>query len=310
VSSKDSRYRSDAAPDYSHRFHAGNVGDVWKHCVLVEVLSEMGPTRAPVTFVETHAGEGSYALGPTGEWTEGIGKLWSDAACAARADALGQYLRICREHASERERPERYPGSPTIARSVLGPTARLVLWERDSSACERLALGLQGDRETRVACGDGLAAAEEEIRTAESQGHRVVALIDPTYGQKSDWLSVPDALARLVRSSERACLVLWYPVKSHTRPNAMIARLQSAGVSATIAELITTPLEHKRSRLNGSALLLVRPPARGLEAIAALAPSIGRRCATHAGEWSFRIQSWVATDQALSSRRGTTRTVL
>ena len=33
-----SRYRSDAAADYSHRFHAGNVGDVWKHCVLVTVL--------------------------------------------------------------------------------------------------------------------------------------------------------------------------------------------------------------------------------------------------------------------------------
>ena len=76
-----SRYVPDAAPDYSHRFHAGNVGDVWKHLVLVEVLSRVAGRPGRIVYCESHAGEGGYMLGPTGEWSEGIGRLW------ARADA-------------------------------------------------------------------------------------------------------------------------------------------------------------------------------------------------------------------------------
>jgi len=81
-------------------------------------------------------------------------------------------------------------------------------------------------------------------------------------------------------------------VKSLTRPNAMIARLEAAGVRATAAELITTPLAHQRQRLNGSGMILVRPPVGAIESIAASAAAIGPRCATRAGSWSFRIVSW------------------
>ena len=86
--------------------------------------------------------------------------------------------------------------------------------------------------------------------------------------------------------------MLWYPVKSLTRPNAMIARLKAAGVSATVAELITTPLEHQRKRLNGSGMLLVRPPAGTLSAIGAAAAVLGPRCATRVDTWSLRLVSW------------------
>src|SRR4051812_14397815 len=64
VSSPPSRYGPDGAADYSHRFHAGNVGDVWKHCVLLEILRHAGDGTARTVYVESHAGEGGYALGP------------------------------------------------------------------------------------------------------------------------------------------------------------------------------------------------------------------------------------------------------
>ncbi len=103
-----------------------------------------------------------------------------------------------------------------------------------------------------------------------------MALIDPPWSRKSDWTAIPDVLAAAVRASTRATFLLWYPVKSLTRPNAMLARLEAAGVGGTIAELITTPLEHTRNRLNGSGVLLVRPPDGVVEALAAAAPIIGR----------------------------------
>ncbi len=278
-----SRYRTDDPLDYSHRFHAGNVGDVWKHCVLAEVLRRAG---TPAAYLESHAGEGAYPLGPTGEWTEGIGRLHD---VPPTDDALGRYLALWHRLGAER----RYPGSPLLARAVLGDAAPLLLWERDAGVCARLATHVPG---ATITCGDGLAALPDAIATAERHDGTVVALIDPPYTQKADWTAVPDALIAAVRAGRRACVVLWYPVKSLTRPNAMIARLQAAGVPGTIAELVTTPLEHQRRRLNGSGMLLVRPPAGTLEHIAAAAPTLGAHCATFAGVWSLRMQSWAAGD--------------
>jgi 23S rRNA (adenine2030-N6)-methyltransferase len=286
-----SRYRPDAAPDYSHRFHAGNVGDVWKHLVLVAVLERACAAGGRVTYVESHAGEGDYALGPTGEWTEGIGRLWADSAVDGDG-ALARYVARCRALAGGGARPERYPGSPRLARAVLGPEADLVLTERDPAACARLRAALGASPATRIACADGLAVLPDAVRDAEARGDAVVALVDPPFTQKPDWLVIPDAVIAAAVASTRARLLLWYPVKSLTRPNAMIARLKAAGVSATVAELITTPLEHQRQRLNGSGLVVIRPPAGSIAAIAAAAPELGARCATRAGVWSLRLAAW------------------
>jgi 23S rRNA A2030 N6-methylase RlmJ len=99
---------------------------------------------------------------------------------------------------------------------------------------------------------------------------------------------VPDAVIGAARAAAGACIVLWYPLKSLTRPNAMLARVAAAGVSAIAAELVTTPFGERRARLNGSGVLLVRPPAGALEAISAALPVLGGRCATR-GTWSARI---------------------
>ena len=292
MSSPRSRYQPDAAPDYSHRFHAGNVGDVWKHCALVEVLRLAAASGPGVAYVESHAGEGSYALGPTGEWTEGIGRLWTAAEPARLDDAVGRYVELCRRLGAGADRPTRYPGSPLLARAVLGADASMALHETDPAACRGLAAAMPNDPHVVVAETDGLAALPAAVRVAETGGGSVVALVDPPYTQKADWTRVPDALAVAVAASTRACFLLWYPVKSLTRPNAMIARLGAAGVSGVIAELITTPLSHQRQRLNGSGVLLVRPPRRTLRALAAAAPVLARHCATQPRAWSFRIHSW------------------
>ena len=46
-----------------------------------------------------------------------------------------------------------------------------------------------------VANGDGLAALAEEIAGAEERSDTVVALVDPPWTRKADWIEVPDALA-------------------------------------------------------------------------------------------------------------------
>jgi len=281
-----SRYAAAGGADYRHRLHAGNVGDVWKHCVLVAVLRAVAasPTAA---YLETHAGDGRYPLHPTGEWTEGIGRLWRDEP---RASALADYVSLCRRLGEGDERPVAYPGSPAFARAVLGDAAELVLWERHTRAASHLISLVGGHTRTRVTIGDGLAMLNEALHASHADA--VVALVDPSWGQKSDWQTIPDALVRAARAAPRACLLLWYPVKSLTRPNAMMECLAAAGVEGVAAELVTTPLGHQRHRLNGSGVLLVGAPASAVDAVAAAAPEIGARCATFSGAWSLRLRAF------------------
>jgi len=321
--SSGSRYASaDAPTSYSHRFHAGNVGDVWKHCALVEVLRRVAAEPAvaasargvagahaghrTVHYVETHAGEGRYPLAATGEWTEGIGRLWTtavrddthrtddgrqgrgagDGGHGNDGDAgVARYVALCRRLGRGSARPETYPGSPLFARAVLGADATLTLAERDPEACRHLRATFVGDPSVDIVERVGFALLTEADRAT-------IVLIDPPWTQKADWLAIPDALAAATAALPTATFMLWYPLKSLTRPNAMHARLEAAGVPATIAELVTTPLKHQRNRLNGSGVLLVRPPVGAVEAIAAAAPVLGQHCATRVGAWWFRMQAW------------------
>ena len=57
--------------DYAHARHAGNAGDVFKHVALIALLEAMVRDPAPLTYVETHAGDGLYPLGSAGEWGDG-----------------------------------------------------------------------------------------------------------------------------------------------------------------------------------------------------------------------------------------------
>lgn len=284
-----SRYGAGGIPDYSHRYHAGNVGDVWKHCVLLEVLGRLAAGRGRITYLETHAGEGRYPLGPTGEWTGGVGRLWAGEAASA---PLAGYLALCRRLAGGGDRPRSYPGSPLLAAAALGPEAGLELWERDPGASERLARVLEGRQRTRVVTGDGLGAFEEAVRAAGVAAGTVAALVDPPWTEREDWQRVPRVVLAGIRALPAACLLLWYPVKSLTRPNAMMATLAREGLAGTLAELVTLPFEHRRTRLNGSGVLLVNPPPGALEAIAGAAPEIAARCAVLGGVWSFRMRSF------------------
>jgi len=292
VSTPRSRYASDRPPDYSHRFHAGNVGDVWKHCALLEVLRRAAAGAVRLRYLESHAGEGDYPLAPTGEWTEGVGRLWDRPERGEAGGPLGRYIGLCRRLGGGGARPAVYPGSPALASATLAAEAELFLWERDAAAHARLAARLGGDPRVRVERGDGLAALSGAVARAESERAAVVVLVDPPYGEKADWIAVPDAFVAAARGSRHACLVLWYPVKSLTRPNAMLARLEAGGVQGVALELVTTPLELRRNRLNGCGLVLVRPPAGAVASLAATAPAIGGACATVAGVWSLRIRSF------------------
>lgn len=267
-------------PDYHHRFHAGNVGDVWKHCVLVAAIEALTAGERPLHLIETHAGEGRYALGPTGEWTEGIGRL--RAAPPAATPAVTRFLELVGRLGG----PRSYPGSPALALALMRPEDRLTLHELRPEAAVALQRTVDDERVTVVA-GDGLAGLAPALAAVPPDA-QVLVLVDPPWSTKPEWIAVPDALAAALAAHPHAAALLWYPIKSLTRPNAMLARLAAAGAVGETFELVTTPLDLKRNRLNGSGIAMFRLPPALLSAVAAAAPPLGAACATHDGRWSMR----------------------
>jgi 23S rRNA (adenine2030-N6)-methyltransferase len=253
--------------DYAHARHAGNAGDVLKHVALVALLEAMLRDPAPLTYVETHAGDGLYPLGSAGEWGDGVLRVWN-----AQDGLLGRYAAIVRGVSlSGAQRPQAVPGSPLIARALLRPQDRMLLHEIDSRSAGLLRRAVP---EADVNEGDGLAALPP---AAEG---RALVLIDPPYTGKQEWTDAARALER-IRGVPSA---LWYPIKALTRPRALIAELARLGVHGIAVELHWTPLRLRRERLNGAGLILAAAPKEAVASISAALPEVGALLQTH-GEW-------------------------
>ena len=124
---------------YRHGFHAGNHADVLKHVVLVQLLAHMAAKEKAFSFVDTHAGAGSYSLGSDfarkkSEFENGIGRLWkADRLPAALEAYLAQVRALNRDG-----KLHFYPGSPQIALQMMRPQDRLHLFELHSTESEVL----------------------------------------------------------------------------------------------------------------------------------------------------------------------------
>lgn len=281
---------SSLAP-YEHRFHVGNVGDVLKHVALVALLEAVA---GPRHYLETHAGAGRYKLGERGEWQGGVARLFEAverAPAAAVPPQVARYLALVRTVGIWKAQGKVYPGSPNLAQALLREAAdRIELYDLAEAACASLRDKIQGPQ-IQVEQADGLAALAP--RLAALGAVTPLVLIDPPYSDRAEWSAVVEAIAAAHRACPRAALVLWYPVISLSRPNALFAGLERAGVAATAVELVTTPLELKRRGLNGSGLVFAGALPEGLVAgVLAALPFVGAACATQAGQWSMRARAW------------------
>lgn len=270
-------------PSYRHGFHAGNIGDVWKHAVLCALLHDLASEDAAWTLFDCHAGSGSYDLRPTGEWQEGIGRLWGLEGADLPAP-LAFYLE-CVKRRGER----RYPGSPLIMAGLKGARDTLICYESDQRAHAELSRSIAGLERVEAGLCDGPVRALEEI--AKRPGERIFVHLDPPWNQKADWQTVPAALIELTSRRKDALLALWYPIKSYTRVVAMQKRLEESGLSYLSAELLTSSIDERKNRLNGSGMLIVNPPVNAARRIGELAPILGERCKIKGNHWNVYIES-------------------
>lgn len=95
--------------------HYGNIGDIWKHLSLAEILA----IEAPSAYWESHAGSSHYALTHTPERDFGI---FTFARAASQSQRLNTavYSQLLRGY-ERNGQLQLYPGSPLLAMRVLQP---------------------------------------------------------------------------------------------------------------------------------------------------------------------------------------------
>lgn len=280
------QFTHEASPaDYDHTFHAGNVGDVWKHCAIIAALEFAVQQHEKVLFVDLYAGRGRYQIADAGEWREGVGRVLAlPRPCLS--PLVDRYRDLVTDLGFSRDHLE-YAGSPVIAQALIRGTDSIKCSETDHEAAAALRGHLVGS--ATVETRDAL----DQLRSLslDSSYHPVV-LIDPPWNKKGDWITIPQAIADFAARSPKATILCWYPIKSYTRVAQMIKQIRGEKIGGSALDLITFPLEHRRNRLNGSGLFMRNVESAVCAKMLSAATAIGEACAIFPGTFEVRATHW------------------
>lgn len=207
--------------------HFANLGDVWKHLLLTEVISWLQPGH----YVETHAGSALYALADDLE--RGLGaELFLTASAEIEPLRSSPYRRNILGLA--RAAAPSYPGSPLLAMMLLGRACRYVFCDTDPSSAADLRaarerLGLQ--KEVQVIHGDGLAET-----TALLQAHAIGAAslvhVDP-FDFRAAEPTATSALQLVTRLAAAGIPTFaWYGLTSRSAPHDLFHEVIAAAPTA------------------------------------------------------------------------------
>lgn len=239
---------------YQHIYHAGNLADLHKHALLAWVLMRMAQKPKPLTYIETHAGRGVYDLEDphahrTGEARAGILRAEAEGWLPPDHPLILAIARI-----RDRYGASTYPGSPAIAAMRLPRDCPMHLAELHPQEHAALAAALAP--RAHVQQRDGFEMAHALCPPTPRRG---VLLIDPSYEVKQDYTRLPGLIARITRKWNVGVIMLWYPILTSGRHQAMVAALHDEHPGLLVSEVGFAPARDGHAMI-GSGLAVINPP--------------------------------------------------
>ena len=280
--------------NYRHAFHAGNFADVHKHAVLVRVLLHLRHKPAAFRVIDAHAGAARYdLLGPepsrSGEWREGIERVWQAPPQEAAHDLLAPYLGAVAAFNPD-TKLRVYPGSPLIVTSLLRRQDRLIACELEPRAAAALTSALRGDARAKALAIDGWTALRAYLPPKERRG---LVLIDPPFEEAADFMRLSAALAAAHRKWPTGIYMLWYPIKECAAPDGLAKRLQRLAIPRMLRCELSLGPPRADAGLVGSGLIVVNPPFTLEPDLQRLIPGLGGMLSPQA---SWRLD-WLAQER-------------
>jgi 23S rRNA (adenine2030-N6)-methyltransferase len=252
--------------NYRHAFHAGNFADVVKHAVLALLIERLKAKDTAFRAIDTHAGIGLYDLAGdeasrTGEWREGIGRLWGTKRPTTLDALLKPYLDAvaAANGASEPAPLTRYPGSPWIARHLFRKQDRLTAVELHPQDAGTLETLFAGDIQVRTIALDGWLALGAFVPPKERRG---LVLVDPPFEKPDEFTTMLDAFTEAYRKWPTGIYALWYPVKDLVAVDRLRVTLAKSGIPRLLRAELTVRQRTAEGTFNGAGLVICNPPWR------------------------------------------------
>ena len=256
---------------YRHAFHAGNPADMLKHTVLVAALRLLLAKPKALSYIDTHAGAGSYRLDQgmsqrLGEYHDGIGRAWlhdqvrlalQDAPAHGLPQALLDYLRLVLQ-----DNPDGtlrvLPGSPALAARLLRPGDAMRLFEMHPADWRSLKSSLGRRRQTILGHTDGFAGLRSLL---PPPSRRALVLIDPSYELRGDYRQLLEALREALQRFATGVYLVWYPQLQTLESRDLPRRLRGLAPGGWLdAQLTTAPPRADGFGLLGSGMFVINPP--------------------------------------------------
>ena len=279
--------------NYRHAFHAGNHADVLKHLVLSRLLALLAKKDAPYAYLDSHAGIGLYDLrgdqaSRTGEWLEGIQRVWqADDVPALFDDYLG-VIRALNPDGQLRY----YPGSPEVARELSREQDRLQLNEKHPEDGQLLKANMKYDRRVAVHLGEGWHVPRALLPTAQK---RAVLLIDPPFEQADELQRCAQAMKESIARMRQAVVAIWYPIKDQRQLKRFYQDLQGTGAPKLLrVELLVHAADNADVGLNGSGPAIANPPWGLEDELRSVLPWLGQNLGQTQGGWKL---DWLIEEQ-------------
>ncbi|EKO3673992.1 23S rRNA (adenine(2030)-N(6))-methyltransferase RlmJ [Vibrio metschnikovii] len=276
---------------YRHSFHAGNHADVLKHIVQSLILNALQQKETPFVYHDTHSGVGRYDLThewseKTGEYKQGIGRLWQQADTPAEIDSYLDAVKAL----NQGEELRYYPGSPRIARAHLRAQDRMVLSELHPSDYPLLEQEFARDRQVAIYKQDGFARLKASLPPKERRG---LVLIDPPYELAKEYRDVVQAIAQSHKRWSTGIYAIWYPVVNRCDIDDMLDGLANLGIRKILQiELGVAPDTNQRG-MTASGMIVINPPWKLESEMQTILPFLKQAIAPATGH--FKVE-WVVPE--------------
>jgi 23S rRNA (adenine2030-N6)-methyltransferase len=276
--------------NYRHDYHAGNFADVVKHIVLTRVLVYMKQKPRPFRVIDTHAGAGLYDLaapepGKTGEWQDGIGRLFDGDLTGEVADLVTPYLEAVRAVNAPGEL-RYYPGSPLLARELMRTEDILVANELHATDFERLKGALHRAKATTVLNIDAWHAVKSLLPPKERRG---VVLIDPPFEDRDEFAQLTTAVSEAVRRFATGTYLIWYPLKNEAAADRFLAEATAHARLEFLDVRLAVRTPFAGLGLTAAGVLVLNPPYVLADELNAIMPLLNDRLSDGAGS-GYRLR--------------------
>lgn len=269
--------------NYRHAFHAGNHADVLKHLIISRIIALLARKEAPFVCLDSHAGLGLYDLkgdeaSRTGEWLEGIARLWSADDLPASTDDYFDVLKAMNPDGELRY----YPGSPELARQLTRDQDRVLLNEKHPQDGQLLKENMRGDRRVAVHLGEGWHVPRALLPVAEK---RALLLIDPPFEQSDELDRCVTALNESIGRMRQTIVAIWYPIKDERQLKRFYQSLGKSTAPKLLRAELFVHSPDDATRLTGSGLVIANAPWGLEEELKELLPWLANTLAQGEGNW-------------------------